>query len=185
MSYAGKVIKSDRHVIKDKCLSNNFPNYQIVPFRITYTEKRCNECGKTKLLKEFSVDKKSKDNLSTKCKKCCKIREDKWREKNPEHVKKYRSNYYKDNIEDIKEYRSQPEIKTKKNKRAKERRETDVAYKIAETMRNNINNSLKGRKNGRHWETLTGYTLEELMTHLEGLFTDGMTWDNHGHGDDK
>ncbi len=35
-------------------------------------------------------------------------------------------------------------------------------------------------KHGRTWETIVGYTLLELKTHLETLFTDGMNWDNYG-----
>jgi len=185
LTSAGRIIKSDRHVIKDKCLSDDFPNYQIVPFKITYDKKRCNECGELKLLKEFPIERSSKDNHATKCKKCCKIREDKWRENNSEHMREYRVNYYKDNLKDIKEYRNQPEIKAKKNKRAKERRETDIAYKINGTMRNGIRNSLKNGKGWAHWEDLVDYNLEGLMAHLESKFTEGMSWDNYGHGRDK
>ena len=34
---------------------------------------------------------------------------------------------------------------------------------------------------------LLGYSIEELMSHLEALFTEGMTWDNYGewHVDHK
>ena len=35
-------------------------------------------------------------------------------------------------------------------------------------------------KNNKSWITLVGYTLLELMTHLESQFTDGMTWENYG-----
>ena len=40
--------------------------------------------------------------------------------------------------------------------------------------------SLKGRKAGCRWETLVGYTLADLMAHLESLFAPGMTWSNIG-----
>lgn len=36
------------------------------------------------------------------------------------------------------------------------------------------------KKDGHHWESLVGYTVEELKIHLESLFTDGMNWDNYG-----
>lgn len=39
--------------------------------------------------------------------------------------------------------------------------------------------SLKGNKGG-HWETLVGYTLNQLKRHLEKQFQTGMTWDNYG-----
>ena len=40
--------------------------------------------------------------------------------------------------------------------------------------------SLRGNKKGRHWETLVGFSVEELRTHLEKQFTDGMSWKNFG-----
>lgn len=43
-----------------------------------------------------------------------------------------------------------------------------------------IRNALKANKTGRHWETLTGYTLEQLIKHLEKQFDKNMTWDNYG-----
>jgi uncharacterized protein (DUF2249 family) len=48
-----------------------------------------------------------------------------------------------------------------------------------------INKSLKGGKNGRHWETLVDYNLDELKVHLERNFTEGMTWDNYGLGPER
>lgn len=35
-------------------------------------------------------------------------------------------------------------------------------------------------KNGRHWEDLVGWTVEQLMAHLESKFQDGMTWETYG-----
>lgn len=35
-------------------------------------------------------------------------------------------------------------------------------------------------RGGNHWEDLVNYTLDELMTHLESLFAEGMSWDNYG-----
>lgn len=40
--------------------------------------------------------------------------------------------------------------------------------------------SLKGRKAGCRWEVLVGYTLSDLMAHLEARFVDGMNWSNIG-----
>ena len=39
---------------------------------------------------------------------------------------------------------------------------------------------LKSKKAGRAWESLTDYTCNELMRHLEALFQPGMTWENMG-----
>lgn len=43
-----------------------------------------------------------------------------------------------------------------------------------------IRHSLNGNKNGRHWEDLVNYTLEQLKQYLEDLFQPGMMWDNYG-----
>jgi hypothetical protein len=51
---------------------------------------------------------------------------------------------------------------------------------INNRMRTNIARSLKGKKAGRRWETLVGYTLADLMQHLERQFSPGMTWENLG-----
>ena len=40
--------------------------------------------------------------------------------------------------------------------------------------------SLKSIKARRHWETLVGYTVDDLKKHLESLFRDGMSWENRG-----
>lgn len=40
--------------------------------------------------------------------------------------------------------------------------------------------SLNGRKAGCRWEFLVGYTVHDLMRHLESLFLPGMTWENSG-----
>jgi hypothetical protein len=40
--------------------------------------------------------------------------------------------------------------------------------------------SLKGKKAGCKWESLVGYTVHDLMKHLESLFLPGMSWENIG-----
>lgn len=43
-----------------------------------------------------------------------------------------------------------------------------------------IRQALKAKKAGKKWESLVGYSVEDLMRHLEALFVDGMSWDNMG-----
>lgn len=68
-------------------------------------------------------------------------------------------------------------------KRSYAKRRQKVGEVLCDAVRNSISRSLKGNKNGRHWETLVGYTLEELMIHLEKQFVDGMSWENYGLGE--
>jgi hypothetical protein len=88
-----------------------------------------------------------------------------WRDDNREHVKKYGRDY------------------------EKKRRAEDPKYRLAARTRTAVWTCLKERNVAKYRSTfdLLGYTLEELMKHLEGLFTEGMTWDNYGewHVDHK
>lgn len=75
-----------------------------------------------------------------------------WRVRNPEKIRQYAIDWIKDNI------------KNKLNKNIK----TAIWF------------SLDRNKNNRHWEDLVGYTLQDLMIHLENLFEEEMSWDNYG-----
>ena len=58
----------------------------------------------------------------------------------------------------------------------------DPVYRLKEIRQKHLRNFIKrigGTKTGRT-EDLLGYTTEELKTHLESLFQEGMTWNNHG-----
>jgi hypothetical protein len=48
---------------------------------------------------------------------------------------------------------------------------------VSERMRGSLK---KGVKAHRPWESLVGYTVEQLRVHLEKQFKRGMTWENHG-----
>lgn len=43
-----------------------------------------------------------------------------------------------------------------------------------------IYRSLKEAKGNRRWESLVGYTVEQLMAHIEKQFKPGMSWGNYG-----
>ena len=79
----------------------------------------------------------------------------KWRRNNPE---KYKESYLKAS----RKARSTPE------------------GKLNNMMGRDIWTALKEKKAGRKWESLVGYTLNQLKRHLEKQFTDGMTWENQG-----
>ena len=78
-----------------------------------------------------------------------------WRTKNPEKVRLY--------------YRTQAKRIGKNPK-----------LRIDSNMRCLIWLALKGRKAGMGWQKLVGYTLRDLMTHLEQQFNKNMSWANYG-----
>src|SRR5262249_19112553 len=51
-----------------------------------------------------------------------------------------------------------------------QRRAVDPDFRLKEAMSSQIYNALRANKAGRSWETLVGYTLQELKRHLEARF---------------
>jgi len=64
--------------------------------------------------------------------------------------------------------------------RNKGRRESIPAVSLHERMSAGIKNSIGSGKSGRSWEALAGYTVADLMAHLERQFLPGMSWANRG-----
>lgn len=60
------------------------------------------------------------------------------------------------------------------------RREENVGCKISNNFANGVRSSLKSNKGGRRWEDFVGYTLQDLMGHLEKQFDKNMSWKNYG-----
>lgn len=88
-----------------------------------------------------------------------------WREENKEHINKYKRDY------------------------ERKRRAEDPKYRLGVRTRTAVWQLLKERNINKTNKTfaLLGYTIEELMVHLEKQFTEGMSWDNYGewHVDHK
>jgi len=123
---------------------------------------------------------------------------------NSEHMRKLAKQWRENNLEKAKEISRKTKQKNRvkiaahkkvyrqKNKEKlnawsndyqKCRRQKDIKYKLNGNMSNVIGRALRGNKNGWHWEDIVGYTLKDLMTHLEKRFTKEMSWKNHGiHG---
>ena len=115
--------------------------------------------------------------------------------KNKTEIKKYYKNWAKDNRKELREYHS--EWRTKNRAHVNEstrlwyldRRRNDGCFRLKCNTRTALWTCLKERNVAKYRSTfnILGYTLEELMKHLEALFTTGMTWDNYGewHVDHK
>ena len=96
-----------------------------------------------------------------------------WQKENYEYRKKYMDEYREKNID---------RIRIVKRTYEKTRKHNDPIYKLISNFRTAIYQVLKENnveKNGHYFEVLK-YTPEELITHLENQFKDGMTWDNYG-----
>jgi hypothetical protein len=101
-----------------------------------------------------------------------------WRVRNRDKVKAYNDKYRAQNKEFIKSLKLKH--RPRQNEIDRERRRTDPKWKLQRTISNYIYQTLNGRKLGRHWEYLVGYTVSDLRVHLEKQFQPGMSWANHG-----
>jgi len=191
LSKVYKKTKETIYFVRKKCLSDDYPDYKIVPFRISYTDRKCAICGEIKLLKEFHKQTKGRAGFNSKCKECASKTGKEFRKNNP---KKART-YYLKRLEYLKEYRRvhKKEIKKKREKYKEKRNEGErmkrrndpmcrLNCNISSVMRYSLKN---GQKNKKHWEDLVGYTAQDLKIHLEKQFLPGMTWENYGKGDGK
>jgi hypothetical protein len=96
-----------------------------------------------------------------------------WAQDKKEHLKEYQ-----------KKWRDENRDKWRKTKRnyEKTRKANDPLYKLISNFRTAIYQVLKENnvdKNGHYFEILK-YSPDELISHLENKFKDGMTWDNYG-----
>jgi hypothetical protein len=95
----------------------------------------------------------------------------KWRSANPEKVRGFAIKWRAKNPKKIKEYA----------RRSNRKRRSTPSGKLNTVISNGIRQSLKnGSKAGKHWESLVGYTIGDLKTHLEKQFKPGMSWGNYG-----
>ncbi len=96
-----------------------------------------------------------------------------WRAKNKEKCKVQRVNWRKKNRE-----KSNAASENWKKKKAKE----DPLFAAKKKLRNCVASAFWRIKKNKPASTLTllGCTWEEAKAHIESLFQEGMSWDNHG-----
>ena len=70
------------------------------------------------------------------------------------------------------------EIRIKKRDYVNNRRKTNVIFSLNCKMSNAIYYALKENKNGRHWEDLVGYTLDNLIKRLKLTMPEGYNWED-------
>jgi len=146
---------------------------------------RCKECYKKASMKYHTDNKEIVNEKS-------RLKYNNNPEMGREYSRKYREKYPEKGKEDVKKWREENPEKFKESKakwlaknpdyekeRSKRRRkETPHIF----AWRDMLKDSLKrlGKKKEGHTIDLLGYSALELKQHIESLFTEGMTWGNHG-----
>ena len=92
--------------------------------------------------------------------------------------------YHMKKNEYLKRFFSNPENKRRYNKYqseyTKKKRAKDPIFRLNSSISSKISKSLHYNKNGRHWENLVNFTLQNLKIHLENQFDEKMNWNNYG-----
>jgi hypothetical protein len=155
-----------------------------------------NQCKKCRKQYHKQYSKENKEHIKQYHKR--------YREKNKEHKKQLDKQYRENNKESIKqwcrenkEYFKQYYQNNKQKKKQylkqwrkdnpnydriwqKQRYQNNTQLKLSFCISSGIRQALRNNKNGRHWEDMVNFTLQDLMQHLEKQFKDNMTWANHG-----
>jgi hypothetical protein len=123
------------------------------------------------------------------------VSDKKYREKNKDKLNEYHKQWSKLKRKELREYHSTWRNNNREHVNEKtrlwylNRRRTDPSFRLKCNTRTAVWTCLKERDIAKYRSTfeLLGYTLEELIAHLEKQFTEGMTWDNYGewHVDHK
>ena len=103
-----------------------------------------------------------------------------WEQNNRGNAIKRQKQWLRRNPKYLKQYVRRPEVKRRVYRYLKRLRKESPKYRLDCNMGIAIYQALKDKKADREWETLVGYTLKELMSHLEKQFDEKMNWRNYG-----
>ena len=117
--------------------------------------KKCCRCEIVQVVENFSKDRKSKDGLYPLC-KCC------------------RKDYYLKNLDKFKIYNEKNRERRKRY--LKNKRETDINFRIISNTRNRIYKSLKGMTKQSSTKGILGIDIELYKKWLEFQFTPEVNW---------
>jgi len=105
-----------------------------------------------------------------------------WAEDNKEHLAKYRKQWRIDNKESKSKFDREWRLNNREriNSQRYNKYRTDVQYRLSVILRGRLHDVLAGKiKSGSAVRDL-GCGLDGLKKHLESLFAEGMSWNNHG-----
>ena len=102
-------------------------------------------------------------------------RNPKHREKMREYRKKWRDKNREKKREGDRKY-----ARTIRKRKRKQRRRIDPKFRLDSNMSSMVSVYLKGKKARQTWKKLVGYTINDLVSHLEKQFDENMNWNNYG-----
>lgn len=164
--------------------------------------KVCSVCKCKLSLDHFYMNKRCSDGYDCQCKNCKKnyVSSERGRLLRRERNKRWRTSekgkvvYRKINDEYRRSEKGKKSNEKSRKRRNllgksslyyKEKRISDINYKISSNLRGRLLTALKNNQKSGHTLDLLGCSIDELKAHLEMQFEPGMTWDNLGKGEGK
>jgi len=130
--------------------------------------KICTKCHAEKPLEEYYPLAQSRDKRTTRCKVCLTEKSRLYDAANPEKRREIRRRW------DF----SNPEKRKARLRKSNAKKRLTVTGQLSHHISVAMRQSLKFGKQGRKWESLVGYNLNQLKRHLEKRFLPGMSWKN-------
>lgn len=104
-----------------------------------------------------------------------------YRKAHPEKVKQWTENGREKKREYDKVYKKRPEVRERNNMLKRQRRKTDIQFKLELWARDQIHRCLNGVMKDQKSLDILGYTIDELRAHIEAFWEPNMSWDNYGN----
>ena len=170
--------------------------------------KICSRCLVEKSCDEYHKDKSRKTGLSSYCKFCAKqyknkpdikerakAREKEYRIENKDSIKIRRKAYSSSQkCKDTRKiYRSKTREKARKyeksyreankdriNSNVRKKQKTDIQFKIKHSLRTRLYKTVTGKNKSISVIELIGCDIQFLLSYLENMFIEGMSWKNYG-----
>jgi hypothetical protein len=169
--------KTTRFCSKECYLDRNFKTIKNV------LHKKCSTCKEFKILSRdnFYNSKSTKDRYGGVCIECNK-KNGKRRNGDEVHIARCRK-YHLNNKNKAIAYRLRPDIKQRQNLNEALRKKNDPHFALKCRMRILMYASIRKVKNARTWQSIVGYSVDDLRLHIESLFTGGMSWERFMNGE--
>ena len=126
--------------------------------------KRCSKCENEKELSEFNV-KTDTQKYRKQCRCCIKLIKKEYQTNNKDKISLYNKHYFQHNKNKIYESR-------------KNRRKTDVNFRLICNTRRRIHHALNGKSKSISTKEILGIDIETYIKRIEWQMTPDMTWNN-------
>jgi hypothetical protein len=135
--------------------------------------KQCTKCQRQlpQTTEFFWKVRKDGEKFRSVCRECTFESNSKWKKDNSLSYNEQQKDYY---------YANKQEILDKQTIYKREKRRTDLSYRLVDNLRRRLNQAIKGQSKASTTMDLMGCTADELKVYIESMFESWMNWDNYG-----